>query len=122
MAVNRIFKYAGNSPNEPAERWELDWTLGQKQLLAACMDHLKEVEQWTADKATRHVERIAGLISDHEDSVLRNVTQSIYGCSRKPHCDRKEVEQVFVPIFWAREGRRLAIVISQAVAEDEAFD
>ena len=121
MSVNRIFKYIGNDPSEKPERYNLDWELGQKQLLASIIDHLKE-DGWSADKASSNVDRIFELIKMHEDTVLRNVTKSVYHCATNPEFDREELRDVFIPVFWAREGRKLANVISQAITEDEAFD
>lgn len=122
MSVNRIFKYVGNDPTKGAEHYRLDWDLGQRQLLASIIDYLKEDARWSSDKATQNTDRILDVIKCHEDKVLKNVTASVYNCATNPEFDRQQLRDVFIPIFWAREGRKLAEVICQAVAEDEAFD
>lgn len=105
--TNRIFKYMGEDKESPAERFNLDYDLGKRMLLASIIHQLKEIG-WTGEQASSNVDAIFQIVEGAEDDVLRSVTASIYRCAMNPEFDRKELKEVFIPIFWAHEGRKLA--------------
>ena len=76
-------------------------------LLASIIHELKE-SGWTAEQATSNVDAIFEIVEGAEDQVLRSVSESIHRCAMNPEFDRRELKDVFIPVFWAYEGRKLA--------------
>ncbi len=120
MITNRIFTYIGNDPDAPAQRFNLDYELGKRQVLAAVVDYLKD-SGWSSKQATIAVDRIFDMVQLCEDKVLRNVSQSVYECCLNPDIKRKELLEVFIPIFWAREGRKVAEAICESIKNDDSI-